>query len=151
MLPLKKILCPTDFSDPSYEALAVATELAVHFSAELYLLHVATPIPMLPQQMASSFNVKAYHAELTALGITQVEEVIATRVPADVTAHPLVVSGEASDEIVREAKKHQIDLIVMATHGLTGWRRFITGSVTEKIVRLAPCAVMTIRQPKESD
>ena len=57
------------------------------------------------------------------------------------------MTGEAAKEIVAFAAREQIDLIVIATHGLTGWRHFLTGSVAEKVVRLAPCAVLTIRAP----
>jgi len=53
MLPLKKILCPTDFSDPSFEALNVAIELAVHFSSELILIHVVAPIPIIATEYTS--------------------------------------------------------------------------------------------------
>ena len=68
--------------------------------------------------------------------------------PSDIPTLATVVTGEAAQEIVDFAAREQIDLIVIATHGLTGWQHFLTGSVTEKVVRLAPCAVLTIRPPQ---
>jgi len=63
----------------------------------------------------------------------------------------IVVLGEAADEIVRMSEEQRVDLIVIATHGQTGWRHMVFGSVAEKVVRLAPCPVLTIRAPhKES-
>jgi len=66
MLPLKKIVCPTDFSEPSFEALQAAVELARHFSAELIVVHVVQPIPVVAAEHMSpaAFNVPAYQAEM---------------------------------------------------------------------------------------
>jgi nucleotide-binding universal stress UspA family protein len=58
-----------------------------------------------------------------------------------------VTTGEAAPEILRMAQKEQVDLIVIATHGLTGWRRLVFGSVAEKVVRQASCPVLTIVAP----
>ena len=62
----------------------------------------------------------------------------------------LVTTGEAAPEILRIAQKEHVDLIVIASHGLTGWRRLVFGSVAEKVVRQATCPVLTIMAPPEA-
>jgi nucleotide-binding universal stress UspA family protein len=79
------------------------------------------------------------------------EEVINQRVPKELRARQIIVLRGAADEIIRITEEEKVDLIVIATHGQTGWRHMIFGSVAEKVVRLAPCPVLTIRAPhKES-
>ncbi len=151
MLPLKKILCPTDFSEPSYTALKAADELAAHFSAELLLLHVVPTVPgqpPYPDPPAASSIDEPLHQQKLALEAEQLlEELIAKRVCKQVAAATLVVTGEAAEEILKAAKKEKVDLIVIATHGRTGWRRLVFGSVTEPVVRDAPCPTLTIVKP----
>jgi universal stress protein A len=156
MLPFKRILCPTDFSEPSYEALRVASELALHFSSELLVLHVVPPIPTAnvppPPPVTAvpmGFNISAYRQELEELSKRSLQEVVEQRVAKELNVHPIVVEGEAADQIIDAVNKQKIDLIIIATHGRTGWRRFIFGSVAEKVVRLAPCPVLTIQPPHE--
>jgi len=150
MLPFRKILCPTDFSQPSYEALKVGSELARHFKAQLCVVHVVslTPIatnPMIP----TTFDVVAYQKELEASAREQLEEVMKKYVSSELkTCVPIVTSGYAPDEIIRVATERKSDLIVIATRGLTGLRRIVLGSVAERVVRLARCPVLTIGPQK---
>ncbi|MFH1639113.1 MAG: universal stress protein [Chloroflexota bacterium] len=153
MLPIKKILCPTDFSDPSFEAIKVANELAVHFSSWLCLIHVVSLTPVLATTMVpSAFNVDAYQKALEESGKEQLNQVMEKYVSKEIkTSKPTIVSGVAADEIIRFAEAEQIDLIVIATHGLTGWRHFVYGSVAESVVQHAPCPVLAIRPPHKSE
>ena len=150
MLPFKKILCPTDFSEPSYEALTAANELAVHFSAELYLVHIVALVPVTTASMVD-FNVPAYQQELETSAKTKLQEVIDQKVSAELQVHPIVTTGDAADEIVSITKEENIDLIVIATHGRTGWRRLLFGSVAEKVMRHVLCPVLMIRDPNKED
>jgi nucleotide-binding universal stress UspA family protein len=68
-------------------------------------------------------------------------------VPDSVTVESLVVRGDPAVEIHRIAKERGVDLIVIATHGWTGWRHLVFGSVAERVLREAPCAVLSIRRP----
>ena len=77
------------------------------------------------------------------------QDLVTRMVPKGIRTLATVVTGEADQEIVAFAAREQVDLIVIATHGLTGWKHFLTGSVTEKVVRVAPCAVLTIRARAE--
>jgi nucleotide-binding universal stress UspA family protein len=147
MVPFKKILSPTDFSDLSYEAMKAANELALHFSAELYVVHVVPPIPTAnvpAPKTPSRLHVPSYRQELEESSKKSLDEIVKQQISKEVRAHPIVVEGDASYQIVRIAEEENVDLIVMATHGETGWRRLVIGSVAEKVGRLARCAVLTI-------
>jgi len=144
VLPFKKILCPTDFSEPACSGIVAAGEMAARFSAELILMHVVGPIPALDTPAGvSTFDVAAYQRELTESAEQSLHERRA-KVPESVPTKTLVTHGEAGHEILRIAKEESVDLIVMATHGATGWRHRIFGTVTEKVVRTAHCSVLTV-------
>jgi len=152
MLPVKRILCPTDFSQPSYEGLKAANELALHFSAELYLVHIvpSVPVPMLEAPtVPEAFNLGSHQLELETSAQKSLQETVNQRVPRELSVRQIVGHGDAAREIVRIARDENVDLIVIATHGMTGWRHLVFGSVAEKVVRLAPCPVLTVRAPKE--
>ena len=145
MLPFKKIVCPTDFSEPACKAIKAAGEMAEKFSAELILLNVVGPVPVLetPTGLAG-FDVAAYQQELTASAESSLQMRLEKHIPSSVVARTLVVHGEAAHEVVRVANEEGADLIVVSTHGESGWRHRIFGSVTEKVIRHAQCPVLTI-------
>jgi nucleotide-binding universal stress UspA family protein len=150
MLPIKNILCPTDFSEPSYEALKAADELAAHFSATLHLVNVIPVVPIVEAPIgveSASFNVASYQQELEGQAEKSIKTLVEQKVSKGVNVVTEVLIGNAAGEVIRYATEKNIDLIVIATHGLSGWRRFISGSVTEQIVRQAVCPVLTIRKP----
>jgi universal stress protein A len=154
MLPFKKILCPTDFSEPALTALKRAEELARHFSAELWVVHVIPPVPGpltgADPPVASSFDVPLYQQELAVYAEKILKELVSHQVSSEVRTRDLVTTGEAAPEILRLAREERMDLIVIASHGLTGWRRLVHGSVAEKVVRQATCPVLTIVAPPEA-
>jgi nucleotide-binding universal stress UspA family protein len=149
MLPLKKILCPTDFSDPSFEALDAASELAEHFSCELIVVHVVPPVPVMAtgHMSPATFNVHQYQEEMERSSKKELEDTIAKRVPKGISARGMVLVGNSGDQIVDTAEDENADLIVIATHGQTGLKRVVFGSVAEKVVRLATRPVLSIREP----
>lgn len=152
MLPFKKILWPTDFSDPSLEALHVASEMASRFSAELYVMHVVSSLPVVSAPSGpTGFDVSLYEEELQEFAENSIREIIGKKIPKNIKTHSIITSGHAVDEIIREADEKKIDLIVLATHGETGWRHLIFGSVAEKVVRMAPCPVLTVHPPKKEE
>jgi len=145
MLPIKKIICPTDFSEPSYEAIKTAGELAFHFGSELCVLHVVSPVPAVPMGAEpSGFNVSLYEHELETSSKRSLEEIVHQMEWKDLKVRLIVLRGSAADEIVRVAEEENADLIVIATRGRTGLDRLIFGSVAEKVVRLARCPVLTV-------
>jgi nucleotide-binding universal stress UspA family protein len=152
MLPFKKILCPTDFSEPAFLALKRGEELARHFDAELIVAHV---IPTLPgphsfpdPQAPFNFDVPLFQQELAIKAEQMLQELVADH---QARTRNLVTTGEAAPEILRIAQEEHADLIVIASHGLTGWRRMVFGSVSEKVVRQATCPVLTIMAPPEAE
>ena len=150
MLPLTKILCPIDFSEPSYQALEVANELALHFSAELILAHAVQPLPVMmgadpaAGMAASGFDVSGYEKWRDDSAAELLTQAVQERVSEDVDQQTALLTGRAAEEIVALADRQKVDLIVIATHGRSGWRRVVFGSVAESVVRTASCAVLTI-------
>jgi universal stress protein A len=151
MLPLKTILCPTDFSAPSHTAIKTGVELAAHFNAELILLNVITPVPVVATAYDHEvFNVPTYQHDLETHAEAQLK-VIAARLTADtpgLRTRTRTITFEPAYGIVQAAAEVRADLIVIATHGQSGWRRFLFGSVTDKVVKMAACPVLTIRAPE---
>ena len=128
------LLVPTDFSTGSEYALAAATGLARRFRARLMLMHVAhapDEFEMFRRTMES-----AWQGEMEARR-RRVEE---SAVPVET----LVTRGAAAQTIVETARGKGVDIIVMGTHGRTGLRHLLIGSVAERVVRLAPCPVMVV-------
>jgi nucleotide-binding universal stress UspA family protein len=145
----RKILSPVDFSEASNKALAIAVDLAKHFHADLLLVHV---IPMLPPVSGADFFREAeYVRELQREAEARLRSVLAPVLADGVTAESLVaVSNDTSGEILRAAELRHADMIVIATHGMTGWRPMIFGSTAEKVTKLANCPVLVIRAPERS-
>jgi nucleotide-binding universal stress UspA family protein len=148
MKPFRKILVPVDFSAYSLESLDYAVELARRFEATIGIVYVYQPtsyaVPdsfelFSPSQLAameSEFErrLQATRDEVVASGIENVE----TR----------LLMGMPATEIVSYAEANAYDLIVMGTHGRSGFGHALLGSVAEKVVRQAPCPVLTVRLPK---
>jgi nucleotide-binding universal stress UspA family protein len=153
-MPLfKKILSPIDFSDPSHQALDVAVEMASRLGAELLLVHVVPAIPDAPT-VGDVLKEGDYEQKLQKDAATQLAEIAAQCAKKGVAAKSAV--GEANDvamELIRTAEQNAADLIVISTHGMTGWRSMVFGSVTEKVVRDAQCPVLILRtlKPAESN
>ena len=157
MLPIKKILCPTDFSEPALEALKVASELAQHFSAVLLVVNIVPPIPVPTRPIAGAtlaepglspaFDVTSYLMELTNAAKEELQTLVNNHIPQGISVQLSLSSGQPDLEITKIAKEEKADLIVIATHGQRGWRRFLFGSVAEKVVRLAEGPVLVVHGP----
>jgi nucleotide-binding universal stress UspA family protein len=149
MLPIKKIVCPTDFSDPSYEGLKVAREFAEHFSAELILVHILFPGPIVPGVAEPGFHIPAALKAMQETAEKRLEDLSRQQMLENISVRTLVITGKPAYEIVNLADEENADIIAIATHGESGWQKFLFGSVTEKVIRMASCPVLTIRQPQE--
>ncbi len=144
-IAIKKILVPTDFSPASRKALHYAPCFANNFSSEVTLLHVLEPSTSttfagLPATLAfckaetadAEGNLRALVSSLRTAGVARARWTIRT--------------GVATHEIVEAAKELDVDLIVIATHGHTGWKHFAIGSTAERVARAAPCSVLVVRE-----
>jgi universal stress protein A len=143
----KKILYPVDFSEYAGEILEYAVAIATQFGSELHLIHV---IPNL-----NYFT--PYESFLTPENLVAIERNIEGEVKRDfdklterltVPAKRVVRTGITFVEIIDYIKEEGIDLVVMGTHGRSGIEHILIGSVAEKVVRKAPCPVLTVR-PKD--
>jgi len=140
MIVLKQVLVATDFEPASDAALAYGRALARSFGASLHVLHVAANQFLRPSPTDPSVIKAAYLRSLDS------------RLTADDRARDaravLEVSDETADTIVEYARAEGIDLIVMGTHGRTALAQWLVGSVAERVVRTAPCPVLTVRHPE---
>ena len=148
MLPVKLILCPTDFSGPACACVRTASELAEHFGAELLLVNVVPALPSVPPDPNYVFKIPEYERYLHADAEAQLKKAREEMVSKKVKVRSQVGHGSAAEEIVLIAKTEKADLIVISTHGSQGFERLVFGSVAEKVVRLAECPVLTVRQQK---
>ena len=149
MLPPKKIVCPTDFSAASEKALIEALELIRRFQAELVLVYVLPVLPPAPSNPNFAFSVPEYERALHVDAERRLTALAADLSGKGVQVRTAVGHGDAGAEIVRVASEENADLIVIATHGVTGWRHAMFGSVAEKVVRTARRPVLTIPAPQE--
>jgi nucleotide-binding universal stress UspA family protein len=143
MLPFKKILWPTDFSEASFKALEAVKEIASKFSGAIWALHVVQPFPAFSAELTVSLP--AFEQELIAASRSSLDKALQERGGAELAIHPVIKLGKPAEEIVRFATEEHIDLIIIATHGESAFNHFIFGSVAEKVIRLATCPVLVIR------
>lgn len=143
----KKLLCPIDFSDASREALETAAALAKRHGAALTLFH-AYPVPGYTFPDGSFVASSKMLEELAEQANRHLAEWKAIAVAAGVTSVEAATAvGEPAHEIVTFATEHGMDLVVVGTHGRTGLTHALMGSVAERVVRKAPCPVLTVRPP----
>jgi universal stress protein A len=141
---LQRILVPTDFSKSANSAYKYALRFAQQFRAELHVIHVLESV--LSPQFAGLPEAPAFSNKGLASAQKQLR-VWADSVEAmGVTANMVLRNGLPAHEIVEAAKDLDIDLIVIATHGYTGWKHFCIGSTAERVVRAAPCPVLVVRE-----
>jgi nucleotide-binding universal stress UspA family protein len=147
MIHVNSILVPTDFSECSDAAVKYGRTLAQTFGAELHLLHVVQD-PYTQPWAAEAFP--AAIGDLMEDWQKQAVTRMAESVPEDEHAHLTTTSviGTPFYEIVRYAKDSSIDLIVIGTHGRGPFAHMLLGSVAEKVIRRAPCPVLTVRHPQ---
>jgi nucleotide-binding universal stress UspA family protein len=152
MVEIREILCPIDFSEASRHALEHAVAIARWYESRITALHVIH-VPLFPQPpiLAAGFaeattpsgsNYREREPELRAW-LEQAHR-------AGIKAEALVDEGNAAHRILEQARSRRADLIVMGTHGLSGFERFMLGSVAERVLRKATCPVMTVPPAAET-
>ena len=153
MLEIRSILAPTDFSHHAEAALRYAAGLAERLGATLHLLHVLPDVvPTAPDLVAGAPDLMVapalppdYYAETEAESLEALGRVLDPSWGAVPSVETAVLRGDPVGEVVNYATEHGIDLIVISTHGRSGLGHMLLGSVAERIVREAPCPVLTIR------
>jgi nucleotide-binding universal stress UspA family protein len=143
----KKILCPVDFSKGSERALAKAEELAKALGAEVELLH-AYQIPVLAMPDAPVSVSPAFVADLTDHAQRELDSLEQGMKARGLVVTSKLTQGSPADVIVERAEELKAELIVLGTHGRGGFRRFLLGSIAERVVRMATVPVLTVHVPE---
>jgi nucleotide-binding universal stress UspA family protein len=141
----RRILHPSDFSPASRAAFAKAVELAKQDRAQLILAHVLSPVMPYADGFLSAQDHQAMEEVGRRYGRKHLAALVTKAKKAGVRASALLLEGVVADRIVRAAKGHRADLIVIGTHGRTGLARFMLGSVADRVVSHAGCPVLTVR------
>ncbi len=151
MITIKQVLVPTDFSEPSEVALQYGKAFAEQFQAKLHLIHVldenALVYPWTSPE-GSTLTLGAARAELEHGVQDRLSKILSPAELEKYSAQVVTLVGSPFLEIVTYAKTQNIDLIVMGTHGRGPIAHMLMGSVAEKVVRKAPCPVLTVRHPE---
>ena len=146
MLAIKTILVPTDFSEASETAVKYAKALAEAFGSSLHLVHVMEDL------LAHAWAAEVYVASMPSLR-EEIEKEATARLGVMVTDEErqrlrvttAILAGNPFLEIIRYARTHDVDLIVIGSHGRGPIAHMLLGSVAEKVVRKSPCPVLTVR------
>ena len=144
-MTVQHVLIPVDFSTYAEQALDYAIALAKKLPARVTLLHAIQP-PVAVNIEGGLWPSSTYIQELEAESTRDMETYLTRVTAAGVQGEMRVVHGVPFHQIIETAKAHQADLIVMGTHGRAGLAHALLGSVAERVVRLAPCPVLVVRQ-----
>ena len=161
-LSFKRILCPVDLSTFSFNALRLAVQIAQSSNATIYVLHVIdnpyddlymSPITQADPTMLGLYKDEPLRRSRILKATMEHSQVMLKHFCHDLVetapkARYLIESGNPFEKILDVAEARRIDLIVLATHGRTGIKRILIGNVAEKVVRHAPCPVLTVRSRK---
>jgi len=149
MIALRQVMVPTDFSEASECALKYGRAFAASFGASLHVVHVVEDF------VAWSWAADTYVAtlprireEVEAEAVARLGQLIPPAEAERLQAKVALLAGNPFIEIVRYAREHDIDLIVMGTHGRGPVAHALIGSVAERVVRKAHCPVLTVRHPQ---
>ncbi|MEO0324688.1 MAG: universal stress protein [Myxococcota bacterium] len=137
-----KVLVTTDFSEAANAAIGVAHGFAERFGASLSLLHVHEPAPTLQERLLPKGSVR--HADAKAHAESRLAA-LASKLGLENVALHVVMDPSPIEGILKHVDAESVDVVVMATHGHTALERLLVGSVTERVVRHAPCAVLTVK------
>jgi nucleotide-binding universal stress UspA family protein len=145
---LKRILVPIDFSEYSKNSLRYAVPFARQFGAELILVYVVEPT-VYPSDVAfGQMGIPSLERELRERGKVELDRLVEAHTGEEVAVRTMIRTGKPYLEIINVAKEETVDLIIIATHGHSGVEHVLFGSTTEKVVRKAPCPVLTLRSPE---
>lgn len=146
----KNIAFCTDFSTHADEAFTVAKDLAWHYGATLHIVHVMVNFSVSPPLHSTYMPIEydpKFVEEVTEAASEAIRSRYVTAIKEKQPYEVHLLSGYSSTEIIRLAKENAFDLIVMGSHGLTGLAHVLFGSTADRVVRRAPCSVLTVRSP----
>jgi nucleotide-binding universal stress UspA family protein len=141
---MKKILVAADFSEGSIKAVGHALKLGAQFNAELLILHVLHDPTEAPGFYAAKKAGKKVWHNMEQMAAEMMDGFVKKHIGSYKKRSVYIIPGLPAVQIVRLAKKEKVDLIVMGSHGRSGWQRFVLGSVADRVLRDAPCPVLTV-------
>jgi nucleotide-binding universal stress UspA family protein len=147
-IEVRRILIPVDFSDHTPSLLEWGAHLAEEHESAVVLLH-AYHLPVEFQQLEGAYLPPDFWASVKTDAEQQLGALAAQLREKGLTAETAVCEGYAATVIVEEAAARDVDLIVIGTHGLSGLKHLLLGSIAERVVQKAPCPVLTVKTPRE--
>ena len=152
MVSIKNILVPTDFSDSSKIALDYALSMAQIFKSKVFVMHVYEPVVYYTDVPMGMPDIVEMEQSIRSSSESALNAILEKEVRprfSDVSVEKILTEGKPFVEIIRTAREKQIDLIVLSSHGRGFLEHMLLGSVTEKVVRKAPCPVLTVRSQSQ--
>ena len=147
MIAVEKVMAPVDFSKESLLAVKFAASLVQQYRAKLYVMHVLQPLhPRLRGYMEDFLEIQE---KMVLEAEKDVKKIVPAKIRESIRVETVVEVGNPHHAIVEKAKELEIDVLVIATHGRTGFSHVLIGSVAEKVIRHAPCPVFVVRDPKD--
>ncbi len=144
---INNVLVPIDFSDYSKNALKYAAEFAKHFKAKMFLIYVIEPIIYPADFSMGQVAIPSTDIDITKRAEEELQNLVKSTIDPSVQVETIIKTGKPFVEINDTATEKDVDLIIIATHGHTGVEHLLFGSTAEKVVRKAPCPVLTLREP----
>lgn len=147
MNTIKNILVPIDFSNFSKNALRYAVNFAKIFNSKIFLVYVVEPVIYPSDFSMGQVTFPVNDLEMNVRAKDELNNLAKAEIVAEIEVETIIKTGKPFVEINETASELDIDLIVIATHGHTGMEHLLFGSTAEKVVRKAPCPVLTLREP----
>ncbi len=144
---IQKILVPVDFSDYSKNALKYAVNFASQFNAKIYLIYVVEPVVYPADFSMGQIALPEIDMNINSRAKEELETLAKNEIGSELEKEIIIRTGKPFVEIIDVASEIDVDLIIIATHGHTGVEHLLFGSTAEKVVRKAPCPVLTLREP----
>jgi len=144
---IQKILVPIDFSDYSKSALKYAVNFCKNCKADMFLIYVVEPVIYPPDFSMGQIAIPSVNSEWDERARQELDKLAKEEIPSSVSVKTIIKTGKPFLEIIETAGELDVDLIIIATHGRSGVEHILFGSTAEKVVRKAPCPVLTLREP----
>lgn len=144
---ISKVLVPIDFSDYSKSALKYAVSFVKHFEAQLILIYVVEPVIYPPDFSMGQIAIPSVDLDMDKRAMEELNKLAELEIPPEIKVATIVKTGKPFIEIIETAGEQNVDLVIIATHGHTGMEHILFGSTAEKVIRKAPCPVLTLREP----
>jgi nucleotide-binding universal stress UspA family protein len=148
MKEFRKILVPVDFSENSPKLLQDAADIAQRFDAELTVVFVVQSFEDYSGFFVPHIPIHQFEEEMVQSATTKMENFLAENLKTNIPHNSKILQGDIAEELINFAKENNIALIIMGTHGYKGLEKALFGSVAERVVKTAPCPVLTINPYK---